>query len=249
MKTVDIKLQIRALEAPEPDAVRVDETLTLCRREYARRRRLRRVGAWELIRRQLRFTALPVWGLQAALLAAICCVFGAARPKEELIPASASLAAVLAALTLLPFHGRARRCGMEEVEAASRLSRAKLALARLGAVGAGDAVCCAAAALMSGGGWYVTLVFVATPFLLTSAVSLAALGHSGRESGVYIAAGLGAIIAIGFYAAAARFGHGLIDISPLLAAGLCLAALAALALELYLEIRGNSLEKRLGYEY
>ena len=249
MKTADITDALRALEAPEPDAARVGETLALCRREYARRRRLRRVGAWELIRRQLRFTALPVWGLQAALLAAICCVFGAARPADELIPASASLAAVLAALTLLPFHGRARRCGMEEVEAASRLSRAKLALARLGAVGAGDAVCCAAAALMSGGGWYVTLVFVATPFLLTSAVSLAALGHAGRESGVYIAAGFGGLSAIVFYAAAARFGYGLTVISPLLAAGLCLAALAALALELYLEIRGNSLEKRLGYEY
>ena len=119
------------------------------------------MGAWELIRRQLRFTALPVWGLQAALLAAICCVFGAARPADELIPASASLAAVLAAMTLLPFHGRARRYGMEEIEAAARLSSEKLALARLGAVGAGDAVCCASAALMSGGGWYVTLVFVA----------------------------------------------------------------------------------------
>ena len=249
MKTVDIKLGLSALEAPEPDAERMNETLTLCRAEYARRRRLRRVGAWELIRRQLRFTALPVWGLQAALLAAICCVFGAARPKEELIPASASLAAVLAAMTLLPFHGRARRYGMEEVEAASRLSRTKLSLARLGAVGAGDAVCCAAAALMSGGGWYVTLVFVATPFLLTSAVSLAVLGHAGRESGVYIAAGFGGLSAIVFYAAAARFGYGLTVISPLLAAGLCLAALAALALELYLEIYGIGLEKRLGYEY
>ena len=249
MKTVDIKHEIRALEAPEPDAARLKAALRLCRSEYRARRRLRRVGAWELIRRQLRFTALPVWGLQAALLAAICCVFGAARPKEELIPASASLAAVLAALTLLPFHGRARRCGMEEVEAASRLSRAKLALARLGAVGAGDAVCCAAAALMSGGGWYVTLVFVATPFLLTSAVSLAALGHAGRESGVYIAAGFGGLSAIVFYAAAARFGYGLTVISPLLAAGLCLAALAALALEVYLEIRGTGLEKGLGYEY
>lgn len=249
MKTVDIKHEIRALEAPEPDAARLKAALRLCRREYQARRRLRRAGAWELIRRQLRFTALPVWGLQAALLAAICCVFGAARPEEELIPASASLAAVLAALTLLPFHGRARRCGMEEVEAASRLSRVKLALARLGAVGAGDAVCCAAAALMSGGGWYVTLVFVATPFLLTSAVSLAALGHAGRESGVYLAAGFGGLSALAFYTAAARFVCGLTMISPLLAAGLCLAALAALTLELYLEICGIGLEKGLGYEY
>lgn len=249
MKTVDIKLGLSALEAPEPDAERMNETLALCRTEYARRRRLRRVGAWELIRRQLRFTALPVWGLQAALLAAICCVFGAARPADELIPASASLAAVLAAMTLLPFHGRARRYGMEEIEAAARLSSEKLSLARLGAVGAGDAVCCASAALMSGGGWYVTLVFVATPFLLTSAVSLAALGHAGRESGVYIAAGFGGLSAIVFYAAAARFGYGLTVISPLLAAGLCLAALAALALEVYLEIRGTGLEKGLGYEY
>ena len=65
MKTVDIKHEIRALEAPEPDAARLKAALRLCRREYQARRRLRRAGAWELIRRQLRFTALPVWGLQA----------------------------------------------------------------------------------------------------------------------------------------------------------------------------------------
>ena len=246
MKTVDIKLQIRALEAPEPDAARVDETLTLCRREYARRRRLRRVGAWELIRRQLRFTALPVWGLQAALLAAICCVFGAARPKEELIPASASLAAVLAALTLLPFHGRARRCGMEEVEAASRLSRAMLALARLGAVGAGDAVCCAAAALMSGGGWYVTLVFVATPFLLTSAASLAVLEHAGESAA--------AVSPRWAPCSPRRTGYSPgttlrgCCASPPVAAIICLAALAALACECRAMLSEKKLEKELGYE-
>ena len=248
MKTVDIINGLRALEAPEPDEARVGETLARCRMEYARRRRLRRVGAWELIRRQLRFTALPVWSLQGVLLILICAVLGSVRTRELILP-GACLAAELAALTLLPFCGRARRYGMEEIETAARLSRAKLTLARLGAIGAGDAVCVAAAALISGGGWYVTLVFVATPFLLTSAVSLAALGHAGRESGVYIAAGLGGLSAIVFYAAAARFGYGLTVISPLLAAGLCLAALAALALEVYLEIRGNSLEKRLGYEY
>ena len=108
-------------------------------------------------------------GLQAALLAAIMLRLrrGAAR-TEELIPASASLAAVLAALTLLPFHGARGASAWRRSRPRRGSLSAKLALARLGAVGAGDAVCCASAALMSGGGWYVTLVFVATPFLLTS---------------------------------------------------------------------------------
>ena len=41
MKTVDIKHEIRALEAPEPDAARLKAALRLCRREYQARRRLR----------------------------------------------------------------------------------------------------------------------------------------------------------------------------------------------------------------
>ncbi len=246
MKSVDIISTLRSLPAPEPDAGRMRRTLRLCRAEYRARRPLRRVGAWELMRRQLRFTILPVWALQGALLLFICLALGAARPAEELIPASASLAAELAALTALPFHSRARRYGMEEVEAAARLSRAKLTLARLGAAAVGDAVCVAAAALLSGGGWYVTLVFVATPFLLTTAVSLAALSRAG---GVYSAICLGALMALGYYAAAASWSFDMLRISPLLAAGICLAAIAAIAVEMYAEIRGNGMEKRLGYEY
>ena len=248
MKTVDIIYKLRALEAPEPDEARVGETLARCRMEYARRRRLRRVGTWELIRRQLRFTALPVWSLQGALLILICAVLGSVRTRELILP-GACLAAELAALTLLPFCGRARRYGMEEIETAARLSRAKLTLARLGAIGAGDAVCVAAAALISGGGWYEVLAFVVTPFLLTSAVSLAALGHAGRESGVYIAAALGALLAVCCMTAAARWELGLLRLSPALAALICVTAAAALVAEIRGTFSEKRLEKRLGYEY
>ena len=84
------------------------------------------------------------------MLALICLVLGAAAPDEDLIPACASIAAEMAALTLLPFYNRASRYGMHEVESAARFNSAHIMLARLVAVGIGDAVCVSAIALLSG---------------------------------------------------------------------------------------------------
>ena len=163
-----------------------DKLLERCREEYNSRPHRRRAGKWELVRSQLRFIALPVWALQGAVLALICLVLGAAAPDEELIPACASIAAELAALTLLPFYNRAARYGMREIEAAARFNSAHIMLARLVAVGIGDAVCVSAIALLSGGAAYEVLVLVVMPFLLTGALSLAVLEHAGEVGGAGI---------------------------------------------------------------
>ena len=185
--------------------------------------------------------------LQGVVLALICTVLGVAAPDEALIPACASIAAELAALTLLPFCNRAARYGMREIEAAARFNSAHIMLARLVAVGIGDAVCISAIALLLGGAAYEVLVFVATPFLLTAALSLAVLEHAG-ESAVMIAAGMGAVLAAAYWMLAERFTKGLLHISPLLAATICLAALAALMCECRAMLSEKKLEKELGYE-
>lgn len=93
--------------AGQVSAAAPDKLLERCREEYNSRPHRRRAGKWELVRSQLRFIALPVWVLQGAVLALICIVLGAAAPDEDLIPACASIAAEMAALTLLPFYNRA----------------------------------------------------------------------------------------------------------------------------------------------
>ena len=224
-----------------------DKLLERCREEYNSRPHRRRAGKWELVRSQLRFIALPVWALQGAVLALICLVLGAAAPDEELIPACASIAAEMAALTLLPFYNRAARYGMREIESAARFNSAHIMLARLVAVGIGDAVCISAIALLSGGAANEVLILVVTPFLLTGALSLAVLEHAG-EAAVLLSAGMGAVLAVLYWTFAMRFTEGLLSLSPLVAAIICLAALAMLACECRAMLSESKLEKELGYE-
>ena len=245
MKTSEIKSALSAIK--HPDEAAPEALLALCRREYKSRPRVRRAGRWELVRSQLRFIALPVWALQGAVLALICLVLGAAAPDEDLIPACASIAAEMAALTLLPFYNRASRHGMREIEAAARFNSAHIMLARLVAVGIGDAVCVSAIALLSGGAANEVLILVVTPFLLTGALSLAVLEHAG-EAAVLLSAGMGAVLAVLYWTFAMRFTEGLLSLSPLVAAIICLAALAMLACECRAMLSESKLEKELGYE-
>ena len=112
MKTLELKSALRT--AASKNAAAPEELLSLCRRGYCSHPRPRRAGRRELVRSQMRFTALPVWALQGALLIFICLVLSAAAPNEDLVPACASISAELAALTLLPFCNRAARFGMRE---------------------------------------------------------------------------------------------------------------------------------------
>ena len=245
MKTLELKSALRT--AASGNAAAPEELLSLCRREYCSHPRPRRAGRRALVRSQMRFTALPVWALQGALLIFICLVLSAAAPNEDLVPACASISAELAALTLLPFCNRAARFGMREVEAAARFNSSRLMLARLVAVGMGDAVCVSVIALLSGGAAYEVLVLVVMPFLLTCALSLAVLEHAG-ESAAAVSAALGAVLAAAYWILAGNYTKGLLRISPAVAAMICTAALAALGAECRAMLSEKKLEKELGYE-
>lgn len=223
MRSREIKALLRA--AAPPASPGMDEAAELCRAEYAKRRKLRRMGAAEMIARQLRFVALPVWLAQGAVLIAVCFALGASGAGRY-APGMSALSAVLVALTLLPFHGRAKRHGMREIEAATRVSGAKLLLARLAAVGTGDAVCLAAVALLSmKNAPGTTLVFVVLPFALASAGSLFALNH--LPGGAFAAAGFAAALVSAYWAMAER----LAQLPTAAAIAVCALAAAILAAE------------------
>ena len=85
MKTLELKSALRT--AASGNAAAPEELLSLCRREYCSHPRPRRAGRRALVLSQMRFTALPVWALQGALLIFICLVLSAAAPNEDLVPA------------------------------------------------------------------------------------------------------------------------------------------------------------------
>ena len=171
MKTREIKALLRSVPAGSCEGL--EQVLPLCREAYCKRRRLRRLRTSETVLRQLRFVALPVWLVQGAVLLAVSLMLGGlsgAERSASLVPGCSAASAVLVALTLLPFHGRGKRYRMDEVEAATRVSGAKLLLARFAAVGAGDAVCLSVIALLTlkaAPGTALTLI--ALPFALTGA--------------------------------------------------------------------------------
>lgn len=141
----------------------LEETIRLSRKAYAARRKMRRLGAAELVMGQLRFVARPVWLLQGILLICICVLVSLNR-------GAASLCAVLVAMTALPFCGRSRKYKMQEIEATARLSRARQLLARLAAIALGDLVCLLVLSLISAAPMEVIL-----PFLLATVGSLLVL--------------------------------------------------------------------------
>lgn len=229
MKTREIKALLRSVPAGNCEGL--EQVLPLCREAYGKRRRLRRLRTSETVLRQLRFVALPVWLVQGAVLLAVSLMLGGlsgAERSASLVPGCSAASAVLVALTLLPFHGRGKRYRMDEVEAATRVSGAKLLLARFAAVGAGDAVCLSVIALLTlkaAPGTALTLI--ALPFALTGAVSLAALNHLPDNSGTLAAAGFGLTLSALYWSMADR----LVRLSLGAALAICLLSLAVLAAE------------------
>ena len=229
MKTREIKALLRSVPAGSCEGL--EQVLPLCREAYGKRRRLRRLRTSETVLRQLRFVALPVWLVQGAVLLAVSLMLGGlsgAERSASLVPGCSAASAVLVALTLLPFHGRGKRYRMDEVEAATRVSGAKLLLARFAAVGVGDAVCLSVIALLTlkaAPGTALTLI--ALPFALTGAVSLAALNHLPDNSGALAAAGFGLALSALYWSMADR----LVRLSLGAALAICLLSLAVLAAE------------------
>lgn len=231
-------LKEEAYNMPEPSQAHLDETVRLCRRAYAARRPMRRIGTLELIAGQLRFVARPIWTMQAAVLLVMGYALHMAAVSDHAarhVPAFLSLTAVLFAMTLLPFYGRARRYKMRELESAARISYARLILAKLCAVGAGDAVCLSAVTALSLGTLteplHAVLVYTVLPFLLTCSGSLFLLNRLREEYGVFVSAGLGMGIGVTYWELAVR-NHGLLKRVPMAcAAAACALLLLALALE------------------
>lgn len=231
-----LKTELGSLPAPGPRPAHVDETAALCLDAYRARRRMSRLGVPGLIAGQLRFAAVPIWAAQAAAVLCMCLVLHFAMRSEEFAedaPALLGMFSVFVAMSVLPFYGRSRKYKMCELESSTRLSCRRLLLAKLCAVGTGDAACLTALSLTGGlaGAANVALVFVVLPFLLACTGILLILEHTGEEHGLYAALGFGFGLAAVLWIFQTELGELYAELGTAPAAAVCAALLAALALE------------------
>ena len=200
-----LKKGLCALELPQPREACIRATVSHCQRAYQSRRRRKRLGSWELICGQIRFIAAPVWGVQMALFLCLL-IMMLSLPSEAAVtrlPFLLRFAAILIAMTVLPFYGRARRYRMAEIEHAARQSQGKLLLSKLAAVGTGDVACLTGLTLASVGkvqeAWGIILACAVLPFLLTATGLLLIFNHTKEDSALAAALSFGVALAAVFW--------------------------------------------------
>lgn len=200
-----LRKSLCAVELPQPREECLQVTICRCKSAYRSRRQRESFGSLELIAGQLRFIAAPIWALQMALLLCISLLLWGLPAEDALLhlPACLRLAAILIAMTMLPFYGRARRYRMAEIECSARLSREKLILAKLAAVGFGDLTCLAGLTLGSAGKitevLNTTVSCVVLPFLLTCTGLLLILNHAKEDHALIAATSFGMALAVAYW--------------------------------------------------
>ena len=202
---MNIKNELKRLEILEPSEEHIQKTVDLCRAAYSSRRRMRPLSTPQMILSQFRFIVKSVWVLQALVLLVMCfAVHQAALAQDAVnIARAISLGSVFTAMTILPFYGRAGKYNMQEIESATRLSNARLILARLCVVGLGDAVCLIAFTFFSFGSMAkpvnATLIFIVMPFLLTSLADLFVLNRIKKSYGISVSVVVGLGISFAYW--------------------------------------------------
>jgi hypothetical protein len=209
-----LRKEWNAIQIPKSAQARLDETVTRCHAVYHARRKMRSIGSFEIIIRQLRFMAKPIWALQAAVILCMCFLLQMASGTEEAsahLSAVLSLASVFVAMTILPFYGRSRKYKMREIESAARLSHTKLMLAKLCTAGVGDVICLAVLSVFSfgkmTGNAETALAYIVAPFLLACSGILLILNHTKEDCGALAALGFGAGLAAACWLLPVRFGN------------------------------------------
>lgn len=227
-----LRKSLGAAELPRPREECLQAAICRCQSAYRARRQRESLGSLELIAGQLRFIAAPIWALQMALLLCIVLLLWW-LPAEDAplrLPTFLRLASILTAMTMLPFYGRAKRYRMAEIEHSARLSRGRLILAKLAAVGAGDLTCLAGLTLLSAGRisevLSTTIACVVLPFLLACTGLLLILNHAKEDHALLAAASFGVALAAAYgMLPTMREAHLPLDVTA------CAALLAMLGLE------------------
>lgn len=211
MKNRDVKTQLRQYyqqaDMTAPEAA-VSAAALLARQETRKRKNRQRITFMQFLRMQVRFVGWKVWTIQGAALIMICWMMvrlygqGYWTNPQSVASMLGSLS-VLVFMTIPPFLYRSNRYGMQEVEAATRFSSARLLLARFIIVGAGDAALLSGILLTVALGFALradaALVSVMLPFLLAASGSLYLLAHTAPQTCLWGSMGLCGALLLGIF--------------------------------------------------
>lgn len=162
---------------------------------------LRRVGAGRIsllrfVLMQLGYMRRTVAVLGAAMLAL---VLAACTVMQEDAARLLSAFAPFLAVSLPLWEQRSYRCGMEELEHASRFSLKTVMLARLAVLGTVHLMLMGLMLLLCGGGLWERTVRILLPYCTTAAVCLPAVRKFHGSEGGYICAGIAAAVGLFFW--------------------------------------------------
>ena len=210
----------------------IKETADKVKLSYIKRKRKPRISFGAFLLRQMQFAGGRIWAFQAVALTVICLMikgiyggrYASADPRQ--IAFCLGVAAVIAAMTGIPYLCRSLRYDMYEIETASRLSYSGLLLARIILAGAGNLVMLAAIftvvyvkSLVPAG---TAIVYMLAPFSAVWIGCLLIAGHScSKRTYLYCTA-----FSIGFMLLL----YALFKLSPQLFAREMLAAWAAVCI-------------------
>lgn len=177
----------RALSAPPPAPASVRAAAQRAGDEADRRGARTRIRFPKFAWMQVRFLGWKLWAAQGLFLLAVWLLAPEAFSAAELRRPQAAAQwlcglSVLTAMTAPPLLYRSIRFRMQETEAASYFSSARLLLARLLIVGIGDAALLAGLVLLTVLNTALRIGSAATaaalPFLLSGSIGLHLLGHA-----------------------------------------------------------------------
>lgn len=205
---------------------------------YDKRRKMRKICTMEMIVKQFRFIAAPIYFLQGVILLFLYIVISLAMFSENFIsnlPALVSASAILVSMTALPTYEKSRRYHMIEIESATRISYPQVILARICAIGIGDIICLTVLVLLAfekiNFPAQSILSFVLIPFLFCGAGCLFIQNHMNNEYSVYISAGFSLAIGILYWLTASKLQTFLLDISTGFTGAICGVLVLILGIE------------------
>lgn len=184
-KEVEEKIRQALRQAPAVTTdTHLEDTLFLAREEACRKLARKRISFLHFLIGQIRFMGWKIWIIQGILLfltGGMLFRFDRYHVTLQTMIKLLFGLSVLTFMTVLPFLYRSVRYQMQEVEAATRFSSARLLLARIIIIGTGDIT-------MIGCVFYITILktgipagsaalYLFFPFLLAGSVCLYMLGH------------------------------------------------------------------------
>lgn len=176
----------QSLHRPSPvtNDTHRNDTILLVREEACRKQGRRRISFARYLLLQIRFMGWKIWMIQGIFLLLTVTLLSRFYRYHVTVQHTVKLLvclSVLVFMTALPFLYRSISCRMQEIEAASRFSYAKLLLAKLIVVGIGDIsllACIFLTTVIKAGLPAGSAVFyVCFPFLLSGSGCLYMLGH------------------------------------------------------------------------